>query len=212
MAEQTATRVLIAENDYLVTEAICGALEEIGCEKVGEAADGLQAIHLTCSEKPDVVLMDIKMPEMDGIEATRRIQEQCPTPVVVLTAYETQDLIREASEAGVSAYLTKPPRTNEIERAITIARARFNEMAECRRLCEELNSRLKRTEDGDSQGNALEGFLPICSHCKKIREEDGHWCEVDAYVEERCQAQFTHGVCPDCLKEHYPDLPCGQDE
>jgi signal transduction histidine kinase len=132
---------LIAEDDYLVSQMIKGSLEEIGYTVVGEAVDGLEAVEMSQSLKPDVILMDIKMPDMDGIKATQRIHESCPTPVVVLTAYETQELVEQASTAGVGAYLVKPPSAQEIERAITIAMARFDDMIELRRLNADLQTR-----------------------------------------------------------------------
>lgn len=134
-------RVLIVEDDYLVGEVVKGMLEEAGYTVVGEAMDGLQAVEMAESLKPDVILMDIGMPGMDGIEATRLISQRCPTPVVALTAHEAGDLVDEASEAGVGAYLVKPPRLRELERAITIARARFGDMIELRRLNAELQVR-----------------------------------------------------------------------
>ena len=139
--QEKNVRVLIAEDDYLVCEMIKVALKEGGYAVVGEAMNGLEAVEKTSSLRPDVVLMDIKMPDMDGLEATRRIYEYCPTPVVVLTAYETADLVKEASAAGVGAYLVKPSNAREIERAITIAMARFDDLMELRRLNAELQTR-----------------------------------------------------------------------
>lgn len=134
-------RVLVAEDDYLVGELIKGTVEEIGYLVIGEATNGLEVIKMTQDLQPDVILMDIKMPDMDGLEATKRIYEICPTPVVVLTAYDSLDLIEQASQAGVGAYLTKPPRAQEIERAILIAVARFDDMMELQRLNIELQAR-----------------------------------------------------------------------
>ncbi|MBN1486519.1 MAG: response regulator [Anaerolineae bacterium] len=134
------TRVLIAEDNALVSEMIQALLRKIGYTVVGEAVDGLQAVELTKELQPDVVLMDIAMPEVDGIEATQRIQEECPTPVVVLTAFETPELLERASKAGVGMYLVKPPNIRDLERAITIARARFADIVELRKLNEDLKA------------------------------------------------------------------------
>ena len=141
MNGQKGIRVLIVEDDYLVSKMVKGLLKETGYIVVGEAMDGLKAIEMTESLRPDVVLMDIEMPDMDGIEATRLICERCPTPVVALTAYETEELVNKASDAGVGAYLVKPPKPREVERAITIAMARFGDMMELRHLNAELQAR-----------------------------------------------------------------------
>jgi AmiR/NasT family two-component response regulator len=128
MSNQQSVRVLIAEDDYLIGEMLKGLLEEIGYIVVGEAADGLEAVEMTQSTRPDVILMEIDLPDMGGIEATRRIYERCPTPVVALTVYETPELVKKASEAGVGAYLDKPPNAREMERAIATAMARFDDI------------------------------------------------------------------------------------
>jgi AmiR/NasT family two-component response regulator len=132
MSNLENVRVLVAEDDYLVAEMVKGLLEDAGYTIVGEAADGLKAVEMTQSLRPDVVMMDIGMPDMDGIEATRLIYERCPTPVVILTAYETEELVESATEAGVGAYLVKPPSVREIERAISVALACFDDMMKLR--------------------------------------------------------------------------------
>ena len=149
-------RVLIAEDDHLVGEMVKGYLEEAGYAVVGEAANGLEAVYLAKSLRPDVVLMDIKMPDMDGIEATQRIQSSSPTPVVVLTAYDTPDLVEQAGEAGVGAYVVKPPAKREIERAIAIAMARFEDMMDLRRLNEELQSEIDARKQAEEERLRME--------------------------------------------------------
>lgn len=136
-----AIRVLIAEDDYLVRTLLKGILFQLGYTIAGEAADGEKAVELTCSLRPDVVLMDIAMPKLDGVEATQKIQASCPTPVVVLTAYEASDLLERASAAGASAYLLKPPNAGQIERAIITALARFADMMTLRQYALELKQR-----------------------------------------------------------------------
>lgn len=131
-------RVLIAEDDYLVSETIKHALNDIGYELVGKATDGLEAIEMACSIRPDVVLMDIQMPELDGLQASSEIQKRCPMPIVILTAHDSKEFIEKAVEVGVSAYLTKPPKPSEIRRAIIIALARHGDFIELQKTCEEI--------------------------------------------------------------------------
>ncbi|HMQ51957.1 MAG TPA: response regulator [Anaerolineae bacterium] len=140
MKEKSAVKVLVVEDDFMVSNMIEGKLGEIGYRVAGKAATGCQAIELVEALKPDVVLMDIEMPDMDGIEATRLIYENHPTPVVMLTAYDAPDLVRRASAAGAGAYLLKLPQARDIERAITVALARFADMMELRRLNAELDA------------------------------------------------------------------------
>jgi AmiR/NasT family two-component response regulator len=198
-------RVLIVEDDSLVSEMIQGLLEDIRYTVAGKAADGQQAVDMVQSLQPDVVLMDIEMPHMNGIEATRRIYECCPTPVVVLTAYETPELVEEASTAGVGAYLVKPPNTRQVERAITIAMARFNDMTKLDHLNTELQARNEELQEALAQVKILSGLLPICSNCKKIRDDQGYWQQVEIYISEHSEAEFSHGLCPDCIQTLYPD-------
>jgi AmiR/NasT family two-component response regulator len=202
--ERRSIRVLIAEDSYLISEVIKTILGEIGYTVVGEATDGYEAVEMTQSLRPDVVLMDIQMPNMDGLEATRWIHERCPTPVVALTAHETQELVQQASEAGVSAYLVKPPNIQEVERAIIVAMARFDDMMELRRVNAELQEALVQVK-------TLSGLLPICMSCKKIRDDEGYWHRVEAYITAHSDAEFSHGLCPDCAKELYPSY-FGDDE
>jgi len=146
-------RVLIVEDDHLAREMLKARLEVMeGYTPVGEAMDGVKAVELTRTLKPDVVLMDIQIPALDGLEAARYIFEKYPTPVVVLSAFETPDLIRQASEAGVGAYLIKPINANEMERAIAIAMARFDDMMNLRRLNRDLSA---RNEDLDAFAHAV---------------------------------------------------------
>jgi AmiR/NasT family two-component response regulator len=198
MVRPSRLRVVVAEDDYLISEEINRSLEKIGFELVGEAATGAEAVELACYAQPDLVIMDIKMPEMDGLEACRCIQDRCPTPVVVLTAHETQDLVAEAALSGVGAYLTKPPDPREIERAATVALARFKDMAEIRRLNAELQKSNRELRQALDRIDALEGFLSVCCYCKKVRDEDDQWVDPDHFINTHTKAAVTHGLCPQC--------------
>lgn len=141
--------VLIAEDDFLISETIRQTIESLGYVVVGEAMDGREALEMTCNLHPDVVLMDIKMPTMNGIEATHHIQASCPTPVVALTAHDAPELVDQAGEAGASAYLVKMPERGEIKRAITIAIERFKDLMELRRLNQELQDEIARRKQAE---------------------------------------------------------------
>ncbi len=146
MNNRANIRVLIVEDDYLVGTVIKALLNELAYTVVGKATDGVEALEMVRTLQPDVILMDIEMGEMDGLEAARLIQERHPTPVVMLTAYETEELVREASVAGAGAYLVKPPNAREIERAITISMARFDDMMALRQSKRRLEETLAELE------------------------------------------------------------------
>ncbi len=126
--------ILIAEDDYLVGEEIKRLLFSKEYNIVGQAINGLEAVEMCCSLKPDIVLMDLKMPKLNGLDATEKIQELNPTPVIILTAHETNELIYKASKIGASAFLVKPPKINEIERAIFMAIERHNDFLNIKNL------------------------------------------------------------------------------
>jgi AmiR/NasT family two-component response regulator len=196
--EQKEIRVLVVEDDHLVSEMVRGTLEEVGYLVVGEAIDGREALEMVARLSPDVVLMDIKMPDMDGIEATRQIMEANPVPVVALTAYENPELMREAVDAGLGAYLVKPSTAREMERAITVAMARFDDIVELRRLNAKLNETLATVKQ-------LSGLLPICASCNMIRDEGGRWQQLENFICEHSDAEFSHSLCPECFKKLYPE-------
>ena len=199
-------KIVIAEDDYLVSMMIKGLLEQIGYTVVGEAVNGEEAVEMAESLKPSIVLMDVRMPGMNGIEATKLIYERCPTPVVMLTAYESSELVEQASEAGAGAYLTKPLNMQEVTRSISIAMARFEDMMTVRRLNKELETRNNELEVALAKVNILSNLLPLCASCKKVRDDDGYWQEVERYIQEHTDIEFSHGFCPDCLTRLYPNV------
>ena len=121
------TRVIIADDESLVRLDLREALTELGYLVVGEVSDGQSAINMARELAPDVVVMDIKMPGMDGIEAAQVLTEEKVAPVVLLTAYSQKELIDRAKEAGVVGYLVKPFRETDLTPAIELALARFAE-------------------------------------------------------------------------------------
>jgi AmiR/NasT family two-component response regulator len=125
-------RVLIAEDETIIRLDLAEMLARAGFHVCGEARDGVEAVELARSEQPDVAVLDVKMPRLDGIEAARRILDERPIPIVLLTAYGQEELVSRAVEAGVFGYLVKPFRETDLVPAIQTARARHEELAAAR--------------------------------------------------------------------------------
>jgi AmiR/NasT family two-component response regulator len=131
-------RILIAEDETIIRLDLRDLLERAGHEIVAEARDGEEAVALAREHGPELAIMDVKMPKLDGIEAAKRILEERPIPIVMLTAYGQEELVNRAVEAGVFGYLVKPFREQDLVPAIATARARHEELASVREEAESL--------------------------------------------------------------------------
>ena len=129
-AVDTPTRVLVAEDETIIRLDLRALLEANGYEVCGEARDGEEAVELARTLEPDVALMDVKMPRLDGVEAARQILAHRLMPIVMLTAYDQEELVARAVEAGVFGYLVKPFREQDVIPAIRTAKARHRELVE----------------------------------------------------------------------------------
>ncbi|CAM3478768.1 ANTAR domain-containing response regulator [Stackebrandtia soli] len=141
--ETERRRVLIAEDEGLIRLDLAEMLTEEGYEVVGEAADGETAVRLAEERQPDLVICDIQMPIMDGLQAAERIVAARIAPVVILTAFSQRDLIARAQDAGAMAYLVKPFQKSDLVPAIELSLARFAEMTALEREVENLSERLE---------------------------------------------------------------------
>jgi two-component system, response regulator PdtaR len=144
-APAAALRILVAEDETIIRLDLKETLERAGHVVCAEARDGEEAVELARSEKPDLAVLDVKMPRLDGIEAARRILAERPIPIVMLTAYGQDELVARAVEAGVFGYLVKPFRETDLLPAMETARARHAELetlrAEAESLAEALSTR-----------------------------------------------------------------------
>jgi two-component system, response regulator PdtaR len=131
-------RILIAEDETIIRLDLRDLLVRSGFEVVAEARDGEEAVALARSEAPDLAILDVKMPRLDGIEAARRIMDERSIPIVMLTAYGQEELVSRAVEVGVFGYLVKPFRESDLLPAIHTARARHEELAALREEAESL--------------------------------------------------------------------------
>lgn len=192
-------KLLVAEDDPTSRLLLRHALEKWGYE-VRETEDGDDAWRvLERSTGPVLAILDWMMPGLSGAELCRRVRRRARlrgSYLLLLTARALREDLVRGLEAGADDYLTKPFDHDELR-----ARVRVGERI--LRLHGELADRAERLQSVLNRVRHLEGLLPICSHCKRIRAEGGHWEAVEEYVSARSRAEFTHAVCPGCLAEHW---------
>ena len=160
-ATPTSRRVVIAEDEALIRMDLAEMLAEEGYDVVGQAADGEQAIALAESLAPDLVILDVKMPRLDGIAAAQRIAQQRIAPVVMLTAFSQRELVERARDAGAMAYLVKPFSRTDLVPAIEMAVSRFTELTALEREVADLSDRLETRKAVDRAKGVLQKDLGL---------------------------------------------------
>ena len=174
---ERGVRILVAEDETIIRLDLRELLERSGFEVCAEARDGVEAVELARSEQPDLAILDVKMPRLDGIEAARRILDEHPIPIVMLTAYGQEELVARAVEAGVFGYLVKPFREADLLPAIRTARARHEELAALR-------------EEAESLAEALAARKAIERAKGLLMEKEG-LSEQDAFARLRRASQIS---------------------
>lgn len=161
MTSTAPRRVLIAEDEALIRMDLAEMLVEEGYDVVGQAADGEQAIALAEQLRPDLVVLDVKMPKLDGIAAAQRIAGERIAPVVILTAFAQRELVERARDAGAMAYLVKPFSRNDLVPAIEMAVSRFGEVAALEAEVGDLTERLETRKSVDRAKGVLQKDLGL---------------------------------------------------
>ena len=190
-------KILIVEDEYIIANDMQTILEDMGYEVCDLVSSGEQAIEKVEELRPDVVLMDIMLKgKMDGIETANHIKLNYNIPVVYITAYADDKILKKAMITEPFGYLIKPFKDQELRLNIEMALYKHNIDIEKENLILELRAAL-------DQVKTLSGLLPICSKCKKIRNDKGYWEQIETYISEHSEAEFTHGMCNDCMDDTY---------
>jgi DNA-binding NarL/FixJ family response regulator len=150
-----------------------------------------QGLEYLANQMPDIVLLDLNLPDAAGPDIIEQVHKQSPdVPIVVLTGLNDDELGIEAVQKGAQDYLVKDQVSGSLlDRAI--------------RYSIERNKLLAQLEHSMKEIKTLRGFLPICAYCKKIRDDKGYWTQIETYISAQTQAEFTHGICPDCADKLY---------
>jgi phosphoserine phosphatase RsbU/P len=189
-------RVLIADDDPVTMKALVGLLGGWGYETVSTDTGTRAWEILRSDDAPSLAIVDWQMPGMNGDELCRLARTQLPDKplfILIITARNTgmEDKVAGLT-AGADDYLTKPLEIPELRARLQVGERLLRLQVELRRQVQELEQAL-------TQVKQLQGLLPICVHCKKIRDDNNYWHQVENYISAHSTAEFTHGICPDCL-------------
>ncbi|MFZ4578978.1 MAG: response regulator [Myxococcota bacterium] len=194
-------RILIAEDDVTSRALLRLLITKRGHEPV-VTVNGTEALSVMQQpDAPSLAILDWMMPELDGIDVCRRIREfatERPPYIIMLTTKgETADVVA-GLVAGADDYLTKPFDANELYARVDVGRRLLDLQAV-------LAGKVEELRDALAQIKTLRGTVPICACCKKIRDDKGYWKQVEVYVRDHTEAQFSHGICPECSAKLYPE-------
>jgi len=169
---------------------------------IAAATSGKQALDMVEKILPDLILLDIMMPDIDGFQVCEKLnasKRSKDIPVIFLTAKTSTEDIVKGFEVGAVDYLTKPFNSSEL-----LARAHTH--IELKKARDKERDLILKLKDALIKVKQLSGLIPICSRCKKIRDDEGYWQRVEEYLESHSEAQLTHSLCPECVIKLFPEM------
>ncbi len=191
--------ILIVENELILAEDLVLTLQDFGYNRLDRVSTGEAAIDKVSHGNIGFVLMDIKLDgQMDGIEAAERIKRISNIPIVYLTAFSNDTYLKRAKQTMPYGYLLKPFRNKELKAVVEMA---LHKAAMERRL----EKKIKFLEEIINPTTGTDDIITICSHCKKIKNEDGVWEFVESYLQSHSMGKCSHSICPICANELYPE-------
>lgn len=199
-------------DQHLLLRSILAKAGHENLQAVDSARAAFTTLNLDGDHIPapvDLILMDLLMPEIDGVTACRRIKEKAhlrDIPVIMVTANNDLTNLKDAFSAGAMDYINKPVNGIELLARVASALTLKKEM-DCRKARE---AELQRSNDDLQRAlkevKVLRGLIPICASCKKIRNDGGFWQQLEEYLGEHSEAEFSHGLCQPCIKKLYPGV------
>lgn len=192
--------IFVVEDDSNVATVLEARLESFGYKVCDIANTGSKAIAGALQHRPDLIIMDILLEgDMNGIEAAEQIVRQMDVPIIFLSCLNDQEVLDRAIGTKPFGYIIKPYDNAELRSSIEIALIKHQTAKEREKLIAELEKVLLEVK-------RLSGLLPICAGCKKIRDEHDQWHQIEDYIHSHSEADFSHGICPECSRRLYPEL------
>ena len=194
-------KVLIAEDDPVSKRLLEGSLVSWGYEVIATHNGAAALDILQSADRPMLAILDIVMPEMTGVEVCRALRATSPSIlppyIILLTGINSKEDLVSGIEAGANDYLTKPFYRDELRVRVNVGMKTID--LQCK-----LTDRVAELEEVLEQVKQLEGMLPICSYCKKIRDDEDTWLNIEQYVAQKTAVEFSHGICPPCYERVWP--------
>lgn len=218
MPELLQMKILIVDDDATSQKLLKGILDRNGYTRIQLSSSGEEALDEIWKEPPDLILLDIFMPGIGGYEVCKRVRTNESTaniPILIVTggAVEADESLAESFEAGATDFITKPIKTIEL---VSRVKASLTIKQKHDQLFDELRKRLLAEKEKEKliielqqtlvQVKKMSGLLPICSYCKQIRDDKGYWNQIEEYLRNHSEVDFSHSICPDCAQKHHPGL------
>ncbi|MCF8037948.1 MAG: response regulator [Desulfohalobiaceae bacterium] len=195
-------KILLVDDD---PDVLMATSRVIGAEgyQVFEASSGAECMELAKIHHPDLILLDVILPDIEGIELCNAIKSDPSLKkifVILISGLRTSSIEQaEGLDVGADGYIARPVSNKELKARVKAFVRILSAERERDRLIQELQEALSTIKQ-------LSGLLPICSHCKKIRDDQGYWSQLEAYIQKHSEAVFTHSICRECAGKLYPDL------
>jgi YesN/AraC family two-component response regulator len=205
LANKLDVTVLYVEDEELTRAAISAPLGR-RVQTLLQAENGRTGLELFRLHRPGIVITDIRMPFMDGLTMAREIKALDErTQIIVTTAHNDTNYFLDAIDIGIDRYVLKPIDHEKLFAGLEKCMATINLEREKQQHREDCDSLIARLQEALAAIKTLHGILPICSSCKKIRDDKGSWTQIEAYISEHTDAEFSHGICAECAGKLYPD-------
>ncbi len=210
--------ILIVDDDAITRQLLKNMLQSDGYTAILEAESGETALALLADQAPDLILLDIQMPGMEGYDVCRIIRAKHPgenIPIVMITGTEvaSDKALAASFNAGATDFISKPVRPMELlarvrtALAIKTAQDSLKQELVMRTLAEREKERtIVELQAALQTIKTLNGLLPICASCKKIRDDNGYWNQLENYISENSEAEFSHSICPECTADYMRKL------
>jgi DNA-binding response OmpR family regulator len=201
-------KILVIEDDPVTNRILGKNLTDLGFDVIA-AFNGLQGWETYCREDVHIVITDWMMPDMNGLEVLKKIRERDEKSfcyIILLTAKNNTNDVVEGIASGADDYIIKPFDKEELAGRVRAGQRIVELQQELLATNKEQKELIVELEDALSKIRQLSGLLPICSYCKKIRDDKGFWNQLEVYISAHSETKFSHGICPECIKKVFPEL------